>query len=642
MKMIVFEAKKLWRMAGLRKLCTVILVLNLLAVMFGGLSEPDAAASEAHRENYENNISYVIRVAERNRAEYEITAGRDSYLVRYQEQVIGHYSVLLEEEVRPLPVRGWNAFFDHRADDVLLMVLVILLGVSLTVTERDCGTHTLLRLTSRGRAAYRSKLVLLSLLALVLPWLMNAVTALGIALRFGLSSPAVPLCSVIDFAYCPLGISILSYLALSSLMRSLSLLALALFSAWAASVVGSYLAAFFVSAGALLSGFGLSQTDGVPAFLNPYVLTLVDPLWKRYRAWNLFGLSIPLIGTAVILSAWLCLVLAALFMRATRQSVTAQPFERLGKALSQKLSRLGETCRALLPARRPRRRSLLASEAKKSFIKSRLLLLCAVMLIAKLAYADATAPKVYTNEVYYRQVCEALTGSLTEEKRQQIEDTLAESAAILAQETTMRNNRISGLITEEEYSVYQGECDRAYLDKYAYERLAAQCRRIDAAAARGQEAYIVYDSGWNTALSRGADVLLYAFLALFFSGIYAMEYQYGMDRTAKTTARGAASLHKSKLALAAIVGLVAFVVFWSVDTVILLRALPLPHAAFPLASVRETALSLPLWLTLSLSSLWHLIKALVLSVGVCGLSRLLKRVYLTLPAALLLALALLP
>ena len=115
MKLLKYEAKKLFRSAGFVYLCVGMLILNLLSCFF----IPSFAESDGYIEKYESNIAYVIRVAERNLLEYEATVGDENYIVCYQRDVIDRYTNLLDNGVKPKKVRGWNEFFKNRYDDLL-------------------------------------------------------------------------------------------------------------------------------------------------------------------------------------------------------------------------------------------------------------------------------------------------------------------------------------------------------------------------------------------------------------------------------------------------------------------------------------------------------------------------------------------
>ena len=282
-----------------------------------------------------------------------------------------------------------------------------------------------------------------------------------------------------------------------------------------------------------------------------------------------------------------------------------------------------------------RRRSLLFSEAKKSFIKSRLWILCAVMICIKIAFCSAEEMRNDPAEDFYRDRCYELCGEMTDVKRGLISANLSECSEVVSKFESKRQAVISGLITNDEYQAYLDEYSRASVEQFAYMKLSQQCSRIDRAAERGLKAQIIYDTGWIAFFESGFDIVFYLLLLLFFSGIYENEYKTGFYRIAQTTACGMRALHKSKLLLTLIVTVAAFAVFSGIDMIFLLRSFELSNASFSFASVIETAYSMPLWCAMILKYLVGTVISMLFSVTVCMLSRFLKKTYLAFPVGLL-------
>ena len=270
MKLFAFELKKLFRSVGFRYLCIGLLILNLAVCLFGNIASPSVEEQQAHIDGYESNLAYIIRVAELNKAEYEITASENSYLVKYQQEVIERYSDLVDAKVHPTAIQGWNEFFDHTTDDLLLFVFAILAGTLISMTEWDNGTYTVLNMSARGRKSIRAKITVLVAISFLAVLVINLSTLLGIALRFGLSSPSADICSVIQFTYCPYDWTILAYLAFTMAIKAINLLGLALLSAVVAAFFKSYLVSVFVSSGAVVIGYYLTniQTKDEWVYLN--------------------------------------------------------------------------------------------------------------------------------------------------------------------------------------------------------------------------------------------------------------------------------------------------------------------------------------------------------------------------------------
>lgn len=639
MKLFVFELKKLFRQGGFKKLCIALSVVCFLLVFFGTVAQTEPSAQMEHIRNYDANISYVVRVAERNRLEYAYNAGEDSYIVRYQEDVIALYSSLIEKGVQPEEVSGWNEYFSFTADDLLLLLFAVMVGVILTLTEHDNKTEAILKTAKYGRKSVGCKVAVFALSAVSISVLVTLSSLLGFGIRFGLSSPFVPLCSVIEFLYCPYDLSVFSYLLLSLLIKSVNMLSLMLFSACIASLFKSYIASFFASLCVLAGGYGVSllTTNSGWIHINPYSIGMTDAVFERYRSVNLFGGSVSLLGILSACLAFVCFALCGLFLFGSLRQIGSSAVPGFEKSIRRSLLNVKEKLCSVLGGRKPKRRSLFVSEAKKSFLKSKLIVLCIIMLGVKLYSANASVIPVDEYEKYYRKLCYELSGELTDEKQFHIQDKLRESEEIISGLDKVRNDFNSGLLTSEEYSKYREKCNAAYADQYAYEKLYEQCVRIEAAKMNGIGAQLLYDTGWIYYFDTGADVLLYAFLLLFFCGTYAGEYSTGFHAIAETTAGGMKALHRAKIKLAVVVATVAFGIFFTADLLFLIRSYPLASAEVSLASVVSIDSALPLWTAMLLSAGAKLLLSLVLSVLICLLSRYLKKTYLSFAAGILLA-----
>lgn len=637
MKLFAFELKKLFRSTGIRYLCIGLLILNLAVCLFGNIASPSAEEQQAHIDGYESTLAYIIRVAELNKAEYEITAGKDSYLVKYQQEVIDRYSNLVDAKVQPTAIQGWNEFFNHTTDDLLLFVFAILAGTLISMTERDNGTYTILNMTASGRKSIRAKISVLAVISFVAVLAINFSSLLGIAFRFGLSSPNADICSVMQFTYCPYDWSILAYLTFTMAIKVINLMGLMLLSAVVSAFFKSYLVSIFVSSGAVVVGYYLSNLEAKNewVYLNSYAAGLTDPFFERYRAISVMGAPVSILTIVIVaiisLSLTLMIVYAFSFCRGTENNL----FSKIEKGAATLYYLCKEKLSTIVPRSAPKRRSLLLTEIKKSFVKSNLIILCVIMLLIKIGYSDETKPHVDYWEEHYKEVCYSYMGELTDEKRKSIDLVISESEAVMSKMNAMRNAVVNGTITSAEYNAYMEEYQLASLNHSSYGRLKQQCARIDAAAEKGIKAELTYDSGWIYFFSQDIDVVLLAFLLLFFSGIYRMEYQNGFDRIAATTSRGMGSLHKNKLLLSVIVASVAFAIYSCVDMIIAIQSYSFPSAGIALASVTPTSMPITLWMAMGIKFAVSLIITVAFAALICIISRLLKKTYLTIPVGLM-------
>lgn len=638
MKLLRFECKKLLSASGFCRLCVGLIALCFVFALLGNVSEPTEEQKQAYRDAYGGEIAYVIRLAENNKADYTYTAGEDSYIVRYQNDLIERYSALLDRGVAPQSVLGWDAFFCLSADDLLLLLLAALTGIVLVMTEKDHRTDTLLHITPRGNASKRCKALVFAVSSAGGAVLFTAVSLLAIALRYGLSSPFVPLCSVQEFLFCPYEISIFAYLCLSVAAKAVVAFAVMLFCGAVAMLCKSYLLSFFSSACVLAAGYAFGLSDSTLALLNPYTLCVTDAFLERYRAVSVFGHSVSLVLAAAIVLPVVCALLAVLFCLLGKKAALSGGLAVLEQKAYGTVLHTWERIRALFPHKKPRRRTLFVTELNKQLIKSRLLALCLAMLALKAAWVYLNAPFCDPTEQLYQTACNDLRGELTDEKRTHIAQKLSQSETVIADFEQVRTMFQNGSLPQDEYMQKRNEYEAALDDRYVYGKLSLQCGRIDAAVSRGQSAFLQYDTGWLALFESGGDLLLYAFLLLFFCGSYAMEYTNGFDRTARVTVRGMRAIHGAKRLVALSVGAVSVLLFFLIDVFVLHAAFPLADASFSAAALLEV--SVPLWVAFVLFALGRLVLGVGYALLVGRLSRTLGKTYLVFPVGLLIGLVL--
>ena len=196
----------------------------------------------------------------------------------------------------------------------------------------------------------------------------------------------------------------------------------------------------------------------------------------------------------------------------------------------------------------------------------------------------------------------------------------------------------SGKLPQEDYLQKREEYEQALTDQYVYSKLELQCSRILNAQARGETAHLLYDTGWLMLFENNSDLLLYAFLLLFFCGSYTMEYTSRFDRTASVTVRGMRAIRRTKRLVALSIGGIFASAFFAADTALL-------HASFPLSDALYSAsgilvVPIPLWCALLMLALTKLLIGIAFALCVNSLSRFLGKPYLVFPIGALIGLLL--
>ncbi len=628
--MTFWELKKLFSPVPFRLLVLFMLLANMLLVTFGSADSPSDEALQAYRERYASDISYTVRIAERNINEYGQNG--ENYTVRYQRQVVRLYSALIDADVTPRKVAGWNEYFSVITDDLLLILFAILSGAVLSVTEKDSGMDAFLYMTRRGRRGGYAKAAALFITsaAAVAGCVLSSLAA--VLMKYGVSSPMSPICSVMRFEYCPFNISLLDYLLISSCIRLWGIWGMALFSLCLAKLSGSYLVTLVAGAGLMGAGVIASVQKSVQSaiLLNPYTLCTVDGIFERYRSVDMFGASVPLLTAGIfILFAWAVIFAAMACLHAQFRGALS-----FGTVLRKAIQR--HSGRFVRKKRRYCRHGAFYWEAKKHFVSSKLIWLCVVMAAVKLCWAVSAAPKVDLPETDYRQSCYELAGELTEEKKAYIEMQLSNARQVISEYDRMHSAAYNGSIGMDEYHSYMQRYNEALIKESTFVRLERQCRRIMLAGSRGIDGMILYDTGWLALLGTKQDIILDLFLILFFCGSYSFEQRDQMLGFSKTIRRGSARIGKDKMKLALAVSAAAFAVFFGIDMILLLKAYSFPSPFCSLASIADTPSGIPIIAAVGGMLMGRLLFSVAVAWVTLMVSRLTKQVYFVVPIMVIL------
>ena len=358
---------------------------------------------------------------------------------------------------------------------------------------------------------------------------------------------------------------------------------------------------------------------------------------------NLFGIavdSLPFYAILLLLTGAFLGTLFCLF--GNRQTSFGERIRRAEQLLLEKTDAVRKKVFNRKRSRCVRRHGLYVYELKKIFVSSKLILLVILLLSTKIYFCIENGAQNDPYEREYYRLCTELGGELTDEKSAYITTGLAECEAVLSQHDEMRSQVQSGLITSEQYDEYLQKLYVAEVRQSAFLRLDEQRRHIESLHDAGKKAEIIFDSGWKTLFGAKPDLYLYALILLLFAGIYSFEYKSGMDGLLPSVKRGGHVLDRTKFLTAATVTAVLCLIFAATDIVFLTRTYPLENLSAPALSVIgiPMPMNIPLSLFAILFELKRMFGFVLLSGIVCFASKLLRKLYLIIPAVS--ALTLLP
>ncbi len=627
MKLLRYELKKLFSSKGILFLVTVLLLVNAVLCYLSPSGVDKKRSDEEYVAGYRSDIERVIRLAERNIA--DLSGGGDSFVIRYQKKVIEKYTAILGSGQIPERISGFDEYVAMSGQISLLLLLAVILGSRVILCEHDSRMKSFLCISKRGNRTYVNKLWLMLFLSFGLSAVFSILNLTVCGIKFGFSGLQAPVVSVQSMEFCPYPMSIIGYILTVYVISSALTFLVALLSAVVGKLSGSYIFTF-LSGGTVCTCLYLSGFD-------------LGSLFTRYRALNLFGIAVDSLPFYAILLLLTGAFLGTLFcLVGNRQTSFGERMRRAENLLLEKTDAVRKIVLNRKRPRRVRRHGLYVYELKKIFVSSKLILLVILLLGVKIYFCVENDRQDDLYEWEYYRLCTELGGELTEDKSATITIGLAQCEAILSRYEEMKAQVQNGLITSEEYNVYLQRLYAAEVRQSAFLRLDEQRRHIESLHDAGKKAEIIFDSGWKTLFGAKPDLYLYALILLLFAGIYTFEYKGGMGRLLPSVKRGGHVLDRTKFLTAATVTAVLCLIFAATDIVFLTRRYPLENLSAPALSVIgiPMPMNIPLSLFAILFELKRMFGFVLISGIVCFASKLLRKLYLIIPAVS--ALTLLP
>lgn len=544
--MVRYEWNKLSRSSAFWIICMTLMIFHILLYLF----VPVETTQSISAEEYRAELIRVIGEAKWNLEDYQRYG--DGYLVRYQEKVIETYQNLLDANISPSVVKGWDIYFSNQKYDLLWMLCAVFSGVHLVMLERNHGMYILNHLTLGRKKMFRAKAILFFILSLCITIVFTAISLILIAIRFDFSSLDTPLCSIRDFQYCPYPITVGLYLLISFLIKTIQFFVLTLIGANLAKLFSGYLLSLF--SGFCILGFGYVYEWRTFSFF-----------FERYRAINLFSVPVSAVGCVCCVIIGILSVLLICFLSYFSKYIL--------KHFSYQKMRI-------LAFRQVKKHTLFWYEAKKLLGSVKVIILIFAILICKIGYGFWSSPKTDITEELYKELCFSLAGEATEEKYAYIQSELANTSEILEQKENMF------------FALQSGEIDREAFDEYLQVYYNAEHRNVTllrleeqylrAASVNGD---ILYDSGWLLFFSiPSIDIFqIFLLITLCFS-CYGFEHKNLAHQLLQTTINGK-KVFLIKHYILYLSTLLVYFIFFAIDILFIVTKFPISNGEFSFNSL---------------------------------------------------------
>ncbi|SET30556.1 hypothetical protein [[Clostridium] polysaccharolyticum] len=450
--------------------------------------------------------------------------------------------------------------------DICPCILLGVVSILLFLEDKRNGISKLYRSTWNGRGGIflaKTVVMLLSCMFIVIVyWGGNFVFIWKVCGGIPLQAPVQ---SIVGFQQCIMKVSIGEYLVYYALQKMFALFVIGLIynliGIWAENYVTFFI---FVGTGGAVSGFCAYMIPKY-TFLSPFrYLNLIyygkaAQMTKHYLNFNVMGHPV---GKCIVCNIAACLL--ALFMLSAGLSLYGR-CERVYHNYSISFHRK-------IKRRKKANVSVLRHEIFKVFYGSRVLVLI-MLLLFTLSYITVYQPYYLNEEEYYYQMyMKKLEGEVTEEKLAYIQQEEERIESIHKQIQSAYAKYENGQMAEDVMNALVGMLRLKIKGENAFEKVKSRLEYINI---HKKEQYpLVYEDGWNCVFGlcdigvrrdKQNAFLCAAALIICLGGIFANEYETGMNRLHKVSLRGRRYTAVCKLGMSELTLVITMAVVYSQD-----------------------------------------------------------------------------
>lgn len=522
-------------------------------------------AQLSHIDSYEEFISNMKSRAEQQ-SSFSIFAEPDSFSFRNIEKTPVDFA-----EVKGVkPILGNNkaveAATSYEVSSYILLIIVLLVNILMFSVEREKELYILVRSTAKGRLqTIACKLLVVLSVTAVVSLLFYASNIMMAGTVYGFGDLSRPVQSSKLFLNCALNVTMLEYLILWVLGKTLLLCSLSMLTAFLFVVIKSSAKTYLILASALIFEFSCfifidgSSVLASLKFINIFYLISGNNIFGCYQNVNIFSQPINIItvfiGLAIALSVVGVLGAALAFSRLSQHNGKLVLLDRL-------MSRLGRFKKINGSVR------IYSGEAYKHYKTS--FALVAVIILVALGFVsyndDLSIIFISPQESAYDTYMQTLEGELDEEKYDFIEserayfdeltreaEELSADTTISAEEKTNRLNTIDGILS---------------IRGMAFEDICAQLEYVNGKAELTGEKPALVNEVVNKRLTMDTFreweyfALLLAVVIFCTSNILAIEYKTSMVNLISANKHGKARLLIIKLLTVLITTVISYILIY--------------------------------------------------------------------------------
>ena len=499
------------------------------------------------------------------------------------------YDRLPAIRTEPGPGRGVVMASGYTGSVIFAIVFMIYIIFSLVVREKEIGTLNLTRTTAKGHKPHgAAKLKVCMVSAVLTTVVLEGISWITAGMTYGLGNMSRPIQSVPEYRTCVFELSITGFMLVTVLFRAAFVVTV--------TVLVFFLACAFKTYPGML--LGMAAAAGTEGFL--YLTVPGNSIWGLFKFINIFAGADTgfLLGDYINLNVfgrpvwYLPVYLGFLSVLLIVFSILGiMAYDRITGTAGQGPDRVRLS---LIPSRS---RSVFLQECHRYlFCEGVLLILAAFIIFRAVSFSPVREVFRMPEDIYYKQYMLQLEGMYSEEKTEEIKNERKKFESVTEEFRKSMEQASDETIRSLISAKFQDETR-----KYAVlDRVEAHAEYL-----KEKGGAFVYDAGYriltnddtgkkdNRLLSVMA-ALLMLICAVF---MYAPDYQSGVDRIVKTTAKGRKSLFIRREVLGTVILLLTFLITYIPFLVSVLNAYGTSGFSYPACSLSHLNW-VPAWISI--------------------------------------------
>lgn len=294
-------------------------------------------AISGYAETVAEYEEYLNTMEENMEQRVSISSGDDTFFHKNARKMLNVYCSLRGTEVSFESYQGIE-LADVPITNILILFLVVFFSIEALASENEDGLLTILRCCKKGRRDLLfNKILALGIVALFVSGLFMLENLLFGSIVYGLGDLTRPLQSLPGFAGCPLRMSIITFLVLVWILKTMALILSQLFVLLL--LVHTYQMPVVLCGCIAVGGIGYMCYSGIHVqsgaailhYVNPEALLKAVPLLNSEVNLNIFGMPVSPLTVAIAAFAFVYLLMFGCTIHRFQQSREARTIPLLWK-----------------------------------------------------------------------------------------------------------------------------------------------------------------------------------------------------------------------------------------------------------------------------------------------------------------------